>query len=426
MIVQRSIIITTLAVCLLCGAVGWIQHRDLQALQQRSRELEKTSSRNARLKSTDTLTAHQGQKETDTSEERGVGPAELARLFVEDLKKVDFQDRSENAEKQKMEFLGRLSAMDASSLQSLVDQLGAGDLPSDVTEGLSSMILMRLTEKGHGRLAADRILADALPPRAMVPVLRAWAAQDPAAASKWLEESRRQNRFPADDPDFESEAAKAIGSGLGAEAPIAALEQAAAAEGQARNSLLRGATEAIRTEQGWLDFARQAAASKDTQFRSQALIALSNGILRNDTFDDVRHLVDQLDLEPRLANPFITSAVTRKFDDQTAERADWMIERSSPEKVNDNVRQLMSLWTSNDFNGAAAWLQKLEPSTVRDVAVETFANKVVHREPESAIDWALTISDERKREATVIHLGRIWKSRDADAAGAYLSGQGIE
>ena len=350
---------------------------------------------------------------------------ETARAFMDDLKTVDFKERGEAAEKQKMEFLGRLSAMKPSALQYLVDRLSASDFPDEVIEGLRSMILMMLAEKGQGRIAADRILADALPPRAMVPVLRAWAAEDPEAASKWLEESRQHNRFPADEPDIELEATKAIGAGLAARTPLAALEQAAAVEGQTRSSLLRGATEAIETEEGWLDFAHRAAASEDEQFRQQALLALSNGTLHNDALDDVRHLVDQLDLEPMLANPFITSAVTREFDDQTGERAHWMIERSPPERVNDNVRQLMSLWTSNDFNGAAAWLQNLEASPVRDVAVETFANRVAAREPESAIDWALTISDETKRDAAVNHIALMWKSKDAEAAEAYLAAQGI-
>ncbi len=420
---RKSIIYTAIVIGLLCGAVGWLQHQKLEGLEARRRNLEVTASPS--LAAEEPIVGA-GDQERGVSIPKTDPIAEAtAKAFLEDLMKVDFKDRSETADEQRKHFLGRLSAMEASTLRSLMVQLVKSELPDEVTEGLSGMILTMLAERGQGRFAAERILTDGLPPRTLGPILRSWAIQEPEEAAKWLAECKQQNRFPSEDPDIEREAAQAVGAGLAAKAPLAALQEAAGAEVQTRGYLLRGAAQSIKTEEGWLDFARQAAASADDSFRMQALLALSNGTLRNDAFDDVRHLVDQLDLEPKMANPFITSAVTRKFDDQTGERADWMIQRSSPEQVNDNVRQLMSLWTSNDFNGAAAWLQKLDPSPIRDTAVETFANKVAAREPESAIDWALTISDEQKREATVSHLALLWKGKDAQAAEAYLAEKGL-
>jgi hypothetical protein len=52
---------------------------------------------------------------------------------------------------------------------------------------------------------------------------------------------------------------------------------------------------------------------------------------------------------------------------------------------------------------------------------ERFAYKVAEKDPEAAIAWAGTISDDKRRGETMYRLARDWSRREPDAAKGWLS-----
>ncbi len=60
-----------------------------------------------------------------------------------------------------------------------------------------------------------------------------------------------------------------------------------------------------------------------------------------------------------------------------------------------------------------------------DKARSSYANTVAQRDPESAMTWAKTITDENSRTSTVSSVYRQWHKKDAAAADAALPESGL-
>jgi hypothetical protein len=75
---------------------------------------------------------------------------------------------------------------------------------------------------------------------------------------------------------------------------------------------------------------------------------------------------------------------------------------------------------SKNVADAAQWLDKLPVGEVRDRAVMGFSNYAGRRDPEGALAWAVTISDERDRLQQVESLVKQWRGVDEAAARKWL------
>jgi hypothetical protein len=79
-------------------------------------------------------------------------------------------------------------------------------------------------------------------------------------------------------------------------------------------------------------------------------------------------------------------------------------------------------WRQRDAADAAAWLAAALPDPALDPAVEELAWSLASPSPEEAVDWALRIEDEKRRERNLTRIVRGWLRRDAGAANAWLAG----
>lgn len=88
---------------------------------------------------------------------------------------------------------------------------------------------------------------------------------------------------------------------------------------------------------------------------------------------------------------------------------------------NPNTRQriiedVMLDWSSNDPNSAAEWLNAQAPGPENDEVLSTFSSAIIDIDPESAVTWASTISDEAKRSENVGNLLEEWIAMDGNRA----------
>lgn len=68
-------------------------------------------------------------------------------------------------------------------------------------------------------------------------------------------------------------------------------------------------------------------------------------------------------------------------------------------ELQDNMtRQVVSRWLREDTNEASAWIDNLPNGSARDSAVYTLVGSIEGEFPATALQWANTIGDERKRE----------------------------
>ena len=64
------------------------------------------------------------------------------------------------------------------------------------------------------------------------------------------------------------------------------------------------------------------------------------------------------------------------------------------------TRQVVSRWLRSDMMEAGEWIGTLPDGRARDSAVYTLVQSIEEEHPETALQWANTITDERRREYT--------------------------
>ncbi|MFP6897245.1 MAG: hypothetical protein VCA38_11635 [Roseibacillus sp.] len=87
--------------------------------------------------------------------------------------------------------------------------------------------------------------------------------------------------------------------------------------------------------------------------------------------------------------------------------------------------RLFTRFIQYDFLDAANYLVQQEPSPALDTAFEVYIDKVKTIDPESTIDWAVSITDEARRWAAIQEVATVWRGRDAAALNEYVSGMDL-
>lgn len=104
-----------------------------------------------------------------------------------------------------------------------------------------------------------------------------------------------------------------------------------------------------------------------------------------------------------------------------APAADWWTEHVPGP---DTLVKIINVWAQLDPNAAGEWLGKQPAGPTSDTARMTFSRQVADLDPESALRWAETVSDSEMRDDTIDRVFANWRSRNADAADAFLSNAG--
>ncbi|MEM9016769.1 MAG: hypothetical protein AAGC68_07125 [Verrucomicrobiota bacterium] len=80
------------------------------------------------------------------------------------------------------------------------------------------------------------------------------------------------------------------------------------------------------------------------------------------------------------------------------------------------IEDVMLDWSSNDPNSAAEWLNAQPPGPQNDEILSTFSSAIIDIDPESAVTWASTISDDAKRSESISSLLQEWIAMDGNRA----------
>jgi hypothetical protein len=98
--------------------------------------------------------------------------------------------------------------------------------------------------------------------------------------------------------------------------------------------------------------------------------------------------------------------------------AAWWVAR---EPDAETLVKIINVWSQSDPGQAARWLSTQPAGPASDTARSTFARQVsdLDLNPESALSWAASVSDETMRRSTVEHILNTWRVRDPAAAARY-------
>jgi hypothetical protein len=94
----------------------------------------------------------------------------------------------------------------------------------------------------------------------------------------------------------------------------------------------------------------------------------------------------------------------------------------NPETRQRIIEDVMLDWSSTDPTAAAEWLNGQPKGPQNDEVLATFSSAIIDIDPESAVTWASTISDEGKRGENLNVLLEEWIAMDGDSARKWVAG----
>ena len=80
---------------------------------------------------------------------------------------------------------------------------------------------------------------------------------------------------------------------------------------------------------------------------------------------------------------------------------EWIGEKLPPDKAAENIGNLVSNWTRNDYQAAGKWLGTAPDGPAKNAAVRSYAETVSRYEPETAAEWAMTLPPGKDRDETL-------------------------
>lgn len=111
--------------------------------------------------------------------------------------------------------------------------------------------------------------------------------------------------------------------------------------------------------------------------------------------------------------------------EQSGKWIQWMAGSIPPEKLGERVDQLIGAWAGEDCHEVAKWLGEQADGPAKTAAICAYAKTVAEQEPQSAVQWALTLPAGQEREDTLKRIYRNWPNKDAAAKAAFAAEHGI-
>lgn len=250
-------------------------------------------------------------------------------------------------------------------------------------------------------------------------ILRIWATENPLAAISWAD-SELQN----DPTHLKRAKLRAIFGGYAEKNPSAAFALAeslpyeSSAERRIKTSILREIIE-TEVEQGSVHNAKL------------RIDNLAEGPLKDGL---VRELVDEwasydpvsaaayVDALGDQANPYVkTSLVDEWAEINPQAAADWLSTLAPEDPAfASGARRIIREWSRYDLNASAQWLNSLPASQSLDRAVISYTQQAALEDPEMAMSWAESITNDKMRQRTINSVIKSWEQTDADALKRYL------
>ncbi|RYD36434.1 MAG: hypothetical protein EOP87_05490 [Verrucomicrobiaceae bacterium] len=148
--------------------------------------------------------------------------------------------------------------------------------------------------------------------------------------------------------------------------------------------------------------------------------------LSGEHFDSVESWMSSAKLSPEETASFVGGLSYFNTKEDTGRWIDWMAEKLPADKVPENVDNLIGQWTQQDYLAAGKWLAASSNGPAKNAAVSTYAETVAEYEPQTAVQWAMTLPEGKERQDTFEAIYENWPKSDAAAAEAFAKAHGID
>ena len=334
-----------------------------------------------------------------------------------------------------MEIKGHLVSLDAAQLKSLIDILRAEKKLTAETRGNLVTVAMSLLaeERPSNALSLyigslDLLENNMMAQQVAHSALREWAAQDPTAALAWAKNNGQEL------PDgMMDELNNCVIVGIAEADPKLAFklleetdpENAAAS---IKSFIVASKTPSQRTAVLAAlreHLAKLPAGAERDELLHQSLETMGQS-LRNETFATASTWLDAAKLSPTESVRIAAGLSYFYTKEDTGLWIDWMAQTLPKGTSAKYVNTLVGRWTQQDYLAAGKWLNATPAGETKDAAVQTYARTVAKYEPQTAVQWALTLPAGPQRQSTMESIYRNWPPAQKDAAVEFANQYGID
>jgi hypothetical protein len=243
--------------------------------------------------------------------------------------------------------------------------------------------------------------------------LSRWAEQDPLAAQGWM------RTHPDGYPGIsEHDAQRLILAGTVKKSPalaIALLREMGFQDSSAALRTIVEETDSLEQRSAILAALRE---QKGVKSVNESLETMARS-LKGESFETVQAWLNHSALNSTEKAHFAAGLTYATTQQDTGHWIDWMAQNLPSDQLRENVGNLIGQWTQQDYLAAGKWLTAAAAGPAKNAAIGTYAITVAEYEPQTAVQWGLTLPEGAERQATLQAILRNWPKKDAAAAALF-------
>ena len=250
---------------------------------------------------------------------------------------------------------------------------------------------------------------------AVAGVLEGWAARNPQEALEWVDKPENQGM------------AKLYNFGLIKGWASTDLEGASEyvlkMEGGDEVQKLAGTLSEFYSKRGFGEASRWAEEIENPKLKEAAFTKLSRTLAR----DQPQKMASWLEqhAEQKYATKAIENLGLRWSETDPESAIDYFSELPEGKNQELGVKNIIGNWAKKDPLAAGTWLNEQPVGPCLDSALATYASTVSRDDAGSAMEWAVSISEEKLQQKTIRSVGQEWYRQDKDAVETWLPESGL-
>jgi len=159
---------------------------------------------------------------------------------------------------------------------------------------------------------------------------------------------------------------------------------------------------------------------------TEALEALAATAGR-DGFDSWAQWISEARLSPAEKAQFARGLAYPGTKQETGRWIEWIAGNLVENCPDNQVRELVGDWTQQDFQAAGSWLaaNPLPDGPAKTAAISGYAVAVARHDPQTAAQWAMTLTPGPDRDSTLSTIYQNWPPGDPDGASGFAREHGL-
>lgn len=335
---------------------------------------------------------------------------------------IEMRGRNENPTPEMqtslVHILDKISSLSELQLKTVIEEmLGASDLDDEArSESVMFTILVLAERKPEEAFTLmvkfkDSDLKQSDVSRVLKMSLEKWAMKDPNAATEWVRQNAEQY------PELLNESARSsLLTSMAKNDMKKAFSHLSELSQNKSKEILEEIGSNVTSKEDRVEFVNllrkyvESQESEERQGAKSAIASLTTSIA-NDGFDEGRawmksHLSDE-EISQIAMNMNYWS-----IGDEKGKWIEWVGDTLPEDQNGEQVAAIFKSWANEDYYAAGEWLGSLSKGEIKTVAVQSYVDVLSSHEPEAAIAWALSITEEDKKRDSLNTIYRKWP-RDA-------------